>query len=55
MERLMAWLPTAVPADDGRVSVIHGDFSFHNLLIDPVPARSRRDRLGALDARAPDG
>ncbi len=35
MERLMAWLPTAVPADDGRVSVIHGDFSFHNLLIDP--------------------
>jgi len=35
MERLMEWLPTAVPSDDGRVGVLHGDFSFHNLLIDP--------------------
>ena len=36
MDRLMAWLPTALPPDDGRISVIHGDFSFHNLLIDPA-------------------
>ncbi|HET9694055.1 MAG TPA: phosphotransferase family protein, partial [Steroidobacteraceae bacterium] len=35
MEKLVEWLPTAVPPDDGRVSVLHGDFSFHNLLIDP--------------------
>ncbi|HET7202955.1 MAG TPA: phosphotransferase family protein [Steroidobacteraceae bacterium] len=34
MEKLVEWLPTAVPPDDGRVSVLHGDFSFHNLLID---------------------
>lgn len=34
MERLIEWLPSAVPPDDGRVSVLHGDFSFHNLLID---------------------
>jgi aminoglycoside phosphotransferase (APT) family kinase protein len=35
MDQLMAWLPNAVPANDGRVSVLHGDFSFHNLLVDP--------------------
>jgi aminoglycoside phosphotransferase (APT) family kinase protein len=33
MDKLMAWLPGAVPPDDGRQSVIHGDFSFHNVLI----------------------
>ena len=36
MDRLIAWLPTAVPADDGRASVVHGDFSFHNVLIHPT-------------------
>jgi len=36
MERLISWLPSAVPADDGRSSIIHGDFSFHNLLIHPT-------------------
>jgi len=36
MEKLIAWLPTAVPPDDGRCSVIHGDFSFHNVLIQPT-------------------
>ena len=36
MERLMSWLPTAVPADDGRSSIIHGDYSFHNILIHPT-------------------
>jgi aminoglycoside phosphotransferase (APT) family kinase protein len=39
MERLMAWLPGAVPPDDGRVRVVHGDFSFHNLLIDPATGK----------------
>lgn len=36
MDRLLEWLPTAVPADDGRSSIIHGDYSFHNLLIHPT-------------------
>jgi len=36
MERLIAWLPTAVPADDGRCTIIHGDYSFHNILIHPT-------------------
>jgi aminoglycoside phosphotransferase (APT) family kinase protein len=39
MDRLMAWLPTAVPADDGRSSIVHGDYSFHNLLIHPSEPR----------------
>ncbi len=38
MERLAAWLPGAVPADE-RTSLIHGDFSFHNVLIHPVEPR----------------
>lgn len=39
MEKLVAWLPGAVPQDDGRQSVVHGDFSFHNLLISPSEPR----------------
>ena len=39
MDKLIAWLPTAVPPDDGRTSVIHGDFSFHNVLIEPTSGR----------------
>jgi len=39
MERLMGWLPAVVPADDGCSSIIHGDFSFHNLLIHPTEPR----------------
>lgn len=36
MDRLVAWLPAALPADDGLSSLIHGDYSFHNLLIHPT-------------------
>ncbi|AYH45062.1 phosphotransferase family protein [Azoarcus sp. DN11] len=36
MDRLIAWLPEALPADDGLSSIIHGDYSFHNLLIHPT-------------------
>lgn len=39
MDKLIAWLPTAVPEDDGRSSIIHGDFSFHNLIIHPTEPR----------------
>jgi aminoglycoside phosphotransferase (APT) family kinase protein len=39
MDKLVAWLPAAVPPDDGRVGVIHGDFSFHNVMIDPATGR----------------
>jgi len=39
MDKLIEWLPGAVPADDGRQSIVHGDFSFHNVLISPTGPR----------------
>jgi aminoglycoside phosphotransferase (APT) family kinase protein len=39
MEQLIAWLPGVVPADDGRSTIIHGDYSFHNVLIHPSEPR----------------
>jgi len=35
MERLMAWLPKATPPA-APATLIHGDYSFHNLLIHPT-------------------
>lgn len=32
METLLAQLPTAVPADDGRSALVHGDFRIDNLI-----------------------
>jgi len=39
MDRLMAWLPGAVPAEADTARLIHGDYSFHNLLIHPSEPR----------------
>lgn len=39
MDRLMEWLPTAIPEDGDRSTLIHGDFSFHNLLVHPTEPR----------------
>jgi len=39
MDRLAAWLPNAIPAGDDRTTIIHGDYSFHNLLIHPTEPR----------------
>lgn len=39
MDRLIEWLPAKAPADDGLSSIIHGDYSFHNLLIHPTEPR----------------
>jgi aminoglycoside phosphotransferase (APT) family kinase protein len=35
MDRLIEWLPTVVP-DDEETRLIHGDYSFHNVLIHPT-------------------
>ena len=32
MEQLMAWLPENMPEDDGRVSLIHGDYRLDNMM-----------------------
>jgi aminoglycoside phosphotransferase (APT) family kinase protein len=39
MDKLLAWLPRAVPPDDGARALVHGDYSFHNLLIHPTEPR----------------
>jgi aminoglycoside phosphotransferase (APT) family kinase protein len=39
MEELMAWLPANLPADDGRVALIHGDFRIDNMIFDPQQPR----------------
>lgn len=39
MDRLAAWLPGAIPPTDERTTIIHGDYSFHNLLVHPTEPR----------------
>lgn len=39
MERLMDWLVTHMPADDGRVSLVHGDFRLDNMMFHPAEPR----------------
>lgn len=39
METLMQWLPANLPADDGKVSLVHGDYRLDNLMFDPETHR----------------
>jgi aminoglycoside phosphotransferase (APT) family kinase protein len=39
MERLIAWLEERVPADDGRVALVHGDWRIDNMIFDPRSPR----------------
>ncbi|MEE4453582.1 phosphotransferase family protein [Novosphingobium resinovorum] len=39
MDKLIAWLPDAVPDNGERTTIIHGDYSFHNLLVHPTEPR----------------
>lgn len=32
MDELVAWLPANIPADDGQISLIHGDYRIDNLM-----------------------
>jgi aminoglycoside phosphotransferase (APT) family kinase protein len=35
MERLISWLSERVPADDGRISIVHGDYRIDNMMFAP--------------------
>ncbi|WP_346839434.1 phosphotransferase [Microbulbifer sp. SAOS-129_SWC] len=39
MEHLLQWLPANMPAEDGRVSLVHGDFRLDNMLFHPLEPR----------------
>ena len=39
MDRLIVWLGANVPADDGRVSLVHGDWRIDNMIFDPHSPR----------------
>ena len=39
MDALIAWLPAHLPADDGRVSLIHGDYRIDNLVFHATEPR----------------
>ncbi|MBI5014958.1 MAG: phosphotransferase family protein [Deltaproteobacteria bacterium] len=39
MEALMSWLPSHMPKDDGRVSLIHGDYRLDNFIFHPERSR----------------
>lgn len=39
LDRLMKWLPENMPADDGGVSIAHGDFRLGNMMFHPTEPR----------------
>lgn len=39
LDRLVEWLPENLPADDGAVSIAHGDFRIGNLMFHPTEPR----------------
>jgi len=39
LDRLADWLVAHLPADDGQISIAHGDFRLGNLLLHPVEPR----------------
>jgi aminoglycoside phosphotransferase (APT) family kinase protein len=45
MDQLMVWLADHVPADDGRVSLVHGDWRIDNMIFD----KSRPSLVAVLD------
>lgn len=40
MDYLMKWLPANMPEDDGKVSLIHGDFRIDNIIFHPTENRA---------------
>ena len=45
VDKLIEWLPTNMPEDDGKVSIAHGDFRLDNMMFD----QSRNEVIALLD------
>ncbi|MAD14696.1 MAG: phosphotransferase family protein [Alteromonadaceae bacterium] len=45
MDQLISWLETNIPADDGKVSLVHGDYRMDNLMF----AKDSSDIIAVLD------
>lgn len=45
MDTLMAWLADNIPEDDGKVSLVHGDYRLDNLMFD----KSNQEVIAVLD------
>jgi aminoglycoside phosphotransferase (APT) family kinase protein len=45
METLIEWLPANMPADDGVVSLVHGDYRLDNVMFHPIEPKI----IGVLD------
>jgi aminoglycoside phosphotransferase (APT) family kinase protein len=41
MDKLIEWLPQNMPADDGKVSLIHGDYRIDNIIFDNTSAEAK--------------
>jgi aminoglycoside phosphotransferase (APT) family kinase protein len=39
MDELMRWLPENMPADDGQVALVHGDYRLDNMIFHPTEPR----------------
>ena len=39
MDTLMRWLPEHMPADDGQVALVHGDYRLDNMIFHPTESR----------------
>jgi len=39
MDELMKWLPKHMPADDGQVALVHGDYRLDNMIFHPTESR----------------
>lgn len=39
MDELMRWLPEHLPADDGQVALVHGDYRLDNMIFHPTEPR----------------
>jgi aminoglycoside phosphotransferase (APT) family kinase protein len=41
MDKLIEWLPTNIPEDDGKISLIHGDYRLDNIIFSPGETSAR--------------